>query len=90
MSTNCLQSNFFVHFFADINQSIVELVMNKDEFDSQFEKTTKDKKTVNKNHVFDSRQTVITVGPNNTRYPFDTEEAIFAMSDVHADCLKAV
>jgi len=44
---------------------------------------------VNKNHVFDSRQTVITVGPNNIRYPFDTEEAIFSMSDRNPECLKA-
>ena len=38
------------------------------------------------NHTFDSRQTVITVGPNNMRYPFDTEEAIFRLSSMNDAC----
>ena len=46
-------------------------------------------KTVNKNHTFDSRQTVITVGPNNTRFPFDTEEYIFGLNDINQNSLKA-
>ena len=45
--------------------------------------------TVNKKHTFDSRQTVITVGPNNIRYPFDTEEYIFSLGDLNDDTLKA-
>ena len=42
-----------------------------------------------KNHTFDSRQTVITVGPNKMRFPFDTEEQIFSMFDINPNCLKA-
>ena len=64
------------------------MIMDKDNFDSQFEKNVKEKKNVNRNHVFDSRQTVITVGPKNMRYPFDTEEDVFAMSSPHSECLK--
>ena len=44
---------------------------------------------VNNNHVFDSSQTKITVGPQNMRYPFDTEESIFFLYDRNPDCLRA-
>lgn len=64
------------------------MISDKDNFDQQFEKNVKAKKNVNRNHVFDSRQTVITVGPKNNRYPFDTEEEVFSMSSPHPDCLK--
>ena len=77
-------------YCIDINQSILELVKNKDNFDNAFDTSVKKKQaTVSKNHTFDSRQTVITVGPNNTRFPFDTEEFIFMLSDMNPACLKA-
>lgn len=65
------------------------MVKDKDAFNSQFDQTVKTPLTVNRNHVFDSRQTVITVGPNNYRFPFDTEELIFALDDVNPKSLKA-
>ena len=62
------------------------MVMNRSEFDSEFERNARNRVAVNKNHTFDSRQTVITVGPNNMRYPFDTEEAIFRLSSMNDAC----
>ena len=74
---------------AEINASIVELVKNEKAFQNSFAQNLKKTPVVSKNHVFDSKQTVITVGPKNTRFPFDTEEHIYALSDVNAECLKA-
>ena len=44
---------------------------------------------MNKTHAFDSRQTVITVGPAKLRYPFTTEEYIFALSDLNRNSFRA-
>ena len=63
---------------------------NKDAFNNQFDESVKRKTlTVNKTHVFDSRQTVITVGQNNFRYPFDTEDSIFSLFESNPACQKA-
>lgn len=72
-----------------INQSIIDMVKNEDTFKSTFDEAKKRQVTVNKSHTFDSRQTVVTVGPNNSRFPFDTEDPLFAMSDINVACLKA-
>ena len=65
------------------------MVTDEKSFKEQFAKSRKKEVKLNKNHTFDSRQTVITVGPNKHRFPFDTEEHIFSLSDVNQNCLKA-
>ena len=75
--------------FVDINQSILELVKDKNKFDSSFETSMKKKTIVSRKHAFDSKNSVIIVGDNNTKYPFDTEEPIYALSDINRKCLKA-
>ena len=73
----------------NINQSIVDMVTDEKSFQEQFDKSRKKEVKLNKNHTFDSRQTVITVGPDNLRFPFDTEEHIFTLRDANQKCLKA-
>ena len=73
----------------DINKSILELVKDKNKFDSSFETSMKKKTIVSRKHAFDSKNSVIIVGDNNTKYPFDTEEPIYALSDINKKCLKA-
>ena len=65
------------------------MVNDEKSFKEQFDKSRKKEVKLNKNHTFDSRQTVITVGPNNMRFPFDTGEHIFSLSDANQNCLKA-
>ena len=73
----------------NINQSIVDMVTDEKSFQEQFEQSRKKEVKLTKKHTFDSRQTVITVGPDNLRFPFDTEEHIFTLRDANQNCLKA-
>lgn len=64
------------------------MVKDKDAFKTEFEQSSKKIPTIKKSHTFDSSQTVITVGENNMRFPFDTEEPIFSLFETNANCLK--
>ena len=50
------------------------------------------KSTINniQKHIFDSQKAMITVGPKNKRFPFDTNEEIFDLSQPNQDCAKVL